>query len=357
MPTKRDLGIGYLLGTGLGLIVSLVGYLLLIQEGFVETLLGAATAAVLAATLVVIGVWLHGSELSESVVWRVAQYSSLGLSIPVAAGVLITVVGISPPLAYLFPSLFINTIAAGAVIGLLLGTVSELRKEHRTALALNRRNRVLNRVLRHNLRNDMSVIMGYLDLLEEGTGADAEEAGRVIRDRIDEIVDLSEAARRIEDVEDPEATGPVDVAALVEGRAEIYADRYEGLTVEVDAPDRAMAGVGPLFSAVVDNLLQNAVDHGGVAPSVTITVRTLEDDAVEVSVRDDGPGIPAAEIDALEGTDPDAVHHGSGLGLWLVQWVTESYGGSVSFRESEAGTTVALELPAPSTVDRIVSAA
>ncbi len=65
---------------------------------------------------------------------------------------------------------------------------------------------------------------------------------------------------------------------------------------------------------------------------------TRDGEAVHLSVADDGPGIPPAEIDVVTGeTDITQLTHGSGLGLWLVNWMIDSYGGSVSFARSAIG--------------------
>ena len=359
--TKRDLGIGYLLGTGMGLIASLLGYLLLAGEPLVNTAIAVGSAVVLSASLVYIGYWLYGSELSGDLVWRVAQYSSVGLSVPVAVGVLLTVVGVRPGLAYLFPSLFINTIAAGAVIGLLLGSVRELRREHRLATKLNQRNSVLNRVLRHNLRNDTSVILGYLDTLRElPEGEAADEAYRIIVERVEELIELSESARRIERIDQGAGGGPVDLVSLVEERVAVYGSTDEDVDFELELPEEAWASVGPLCKSAIDNVIENAIQHTTLRPSVRIAVGPTRDgeDVIQVVVADEGPGIPVDEIQALNGSAESQLHHGSGLGLWVAKWVAESYGGEIRFDETvDGGSVVTLEFPAATKVDRLFGTA
>jgi signal transduction histidine kinase len=345
----------------MGLIASLFGYLVLAGEPVANTAIAVGSAIVLSGALVYVGYWLYGSELSGELVWRVAQYSSVGLSVPVAVGVLLTVVGVRPALAYLFPSLFINTIAAGAVIGLLLGSVRELRREHRMATKLNQRNSVLNRVLRHNLRNDTSVILGYLDTLREiPEGEEADEAYRTIVDRVEELIDLSESARRIEHIDEGSEGGPIDLAALVEERAEIFGATDEDVSFELELPDEAWAGVGPLCKSAIDNLIENSIEHTAGEATVRIAVGPTRGNGntIEVAVADDGPGIPVDEVRALHGSAESQLHHGSGLGLWVAKWVTESYGGEIRFDEhEEGGSVVTLELPAASRVDRLLGTA
>nr|WP_245742125.1 ATP-binding protein [Natrinema salaciae] len=72
-------------------------------------------------------------------------------------------------------------------------------------------------------------------------------------------------------------------------------------------------------------------------------------------VADDGPGIPPAETDVVTGeTDVTQLTHSSGLGLWLVRWVVDSYDGSVSVSESPPGGSrveIALEAAPPASTD------
>jgi signal transduction histidine kinase len=67
---------------------------------------------------------------------------------------------------------------------------------------------------------------------------------------------------------------------------------------------------------------------------------------VRLTVADDGPGIPKAEIEVIEEGQETPLEHASGLGLWLVQHVVEQSGGDVEF-EVEDGTRVHLTLPQP----------
>ncbi|MFB6124675.1 MAG: ATP-binding protein [Halanaeroarchaeum sp.] len=76
--------------------------------------------------------------------------------------------------------------------------------------------------------------------------------------------------------------------------------------------------VNGLVPVAVDELLDNAVEHGGGA---TVTVeRTARRGTpwVEVVVEDRGPGIPEQERTVLEDGEESPLMHGEGLGLWLV---------------------------------------
>ena len=210
-----------------------------------------------------------------------------------------------------------------------------------------RRLEVLNRVLRHNLRNDLTVVLGLADELHERTDDEGhrELLGR-LRRKAEQIASLSDRAREIERSvrrEDSDTT-PLDVAEAVESVAMQYAAQYE-LPVDISVPETRVEAADGRLRRVVGELLENSLDHAGERPTVTVEVDPAPE-TVSVTVTDDGPGIPDQELDVLTGTEPiTQLSHGSGLGLWLVIWVTESYGGTVRFENTADGASVTLTLP------------
>lgn len=89
------------------------------------------------------------------------------------------------------------------------------------------------------------------------------------------------------------------------------------------------AGEGDLLFVVFNNLIGNAVKHGG--PGIEIAVRVEEqDDEVLVRVEDTGPGVPDDEKEAIfRRYEKRKRGVGQGLGLYLVQILVERYGGRV----------------------------
>ncbi|OAQ52201.1 hypothetical protein HTG_11310 [Natrinema mahii] len=212
---------------------------------------------------------------------------------------------------------------------------------------------VLNRVLRHNLRNDLTVVIGYAELLRERLDdPELAAAADTLRETATDLADTSEKTRAIQYALDRDGDlEPIDVAATV-------TETIEGLdpddaTISVSTADDPSAWADPGLGLVVENLVENAIRHAGPEPTVEVSV-AREDCRVRLAVADDGPGIPPAEIDVVTGeTDITQLTHSSGLGLWLVRWMVDNYGGSVSFRESALGGSrveIALE-PAPSPAD------
>ncbi len=212
---------------------------------------------------------------------------------------------------------------------------------------------VLNRVLRHTLRNDLTVVVGYAELLRERLDdPELAAAADTLRETAADLAGTSEKTRAIQYALDRDGDlEPIDVAAVATETVEGIDPDDATLTVSTAGDPSAWADPG--LGLVVENLVENAIRHAGPAPTVEVAV-AHEDCQVTLAVADDGPGIPPAEIDVVTGeTDITQLTHSSGLGLWLVRWMVDNYGGSVSFAESDLGGSrveIALE-PAPSPSD------
>jgi signal transduction histidine kinase len=248
----------------------------------------------------------------------------------------------------------LNATTGGAAGGALVGVYDErasrvaanLRRERRRAGLLNQRLRVLNRVLRHDLRNDMNVVQGYASLLEADDDLEVAARAETIRRTAEELTSLGERARHLERLlGDETAEERTDLAAVVERRLDAFEREYPHAQVRVDVPDRAPVGPVPLVGVVVDVLVENAVVHNDRdEPMVSVDVRTGEDRVV-LRVADDGPGIPESERAVFESGTETPLRHSEGLGLWVVEWAVDEAGGRLALRDRSVGTVVVVALP------------
>ncbi len=207
--------------------------------------------------------------------------------------------------------------------------------------------RVVDRVLRHNLRNELTVIRGIADRLRETEERGVTEAAAEIVDGVDGLLTTSEKSRDITRVlsERPE-TRPVDVAALVRRVADSAATEHPQARIEVTGPEGAVASATRFIDRAVAELVENAIVHSDrESPTVELAV-SADEDGVELAVVDDGPGIPEMDRDVLEsGREVGDLYHGSGLGLWMVYWVVHRSGGSIAVDDARPrGSTVTLSL-------------
>jgi PAS domain S-box-containing protein len=206
---------------------------------------------------------------------------------------------------------------------------------------------VINRVLRHNLRNEMTVINGYAEMLEESLDGDDEEKAAEILDTSDRLLDLTESARKIEANRGrtPELSA-TDVVPIVEDTVSELRARYPEASVTVDAPETAVAETNERLEMALEELLDNAAKHGGDPPAVDVEVR-ITDLRVEIVVGDNGSGLPEIERQVLESSTETQLAHGEGLGLWLAYWVVTRIDGELDATVSSYGTAVTVRLPRP----------
>lgn len=202
---------------------------------------------------------------------------------------------------------------------------------------------VLNRVLRHNLRNDMTVIRGRLEQLRDQVEDDTH--GEIATRKIDDLLRLSQKARELERIVGEEHDrAPTNVADLVDTVVQRAAMEFPSASFTVDTPDDITAPVLPSFQQALEELVENAARHAGATPAVTVTVEYVPN-AVEVSIADDGPGLSEQEREVLRTGEETALIHDSGLGLWLVHLIVSSHDGTVSATVTDAGTEMTLSIP------------
>jgi len=211
--------------------------------------------------------------------------------------------------------------------------------------------KVLDRLLRHNLRNDLGVVIGRAEnVLERSDDPELREEASALVDAANGLIDLSDTAKRIRRIiEQPETPrSAVDVEPLFERVAADARDRFPDATIGVDvAGDLAVLATSDLRLAISE-LVENAVVHGGDEPGVELRAEPFEpapESWVDLLVVDNGPGIPETERAAVTGDrDITQLQHGSGLGLWLVRWAVESVGGDLGFERRNGRTVVRIRL-------------
>lgn len=209
---------------------------------------------------------------------------------------------------------------------------------------------VLNRVLRHNLRNNLNVVQSYLDLVDERIDdEDVLDMLGTARTQTSSVVALAEKARRADQAfrTDAARRTEIDVDEMLDRIVTQTADSGDAVDVAVPA-DLRLSAVPEILEVVFYNLIENALEHTDADPSVEIELLETDPAAgtATFAISDNGPGIPDHERAIIERGEETPLEHGSGLGLWLVRWGVTSLGGDISFETPEdGGTTVVVELP------------
>jgi signal transduction histidine kinase len=210
---------------------------------------------------------------------------------------------------------------------------------------------VAQRILRHNLRNDMTVIHGAADYLVDETSGEAQQAATRIYQTANEIIDLSEKTHTMARMETSvtEDRTPQNIHQQLLPIIEDFEARFPAVEIEHDLPESLAVSLHDemFLLTPVENLIENAIEHNE-GPETWVGVRAeSHGHRVRIIVEDNGPKIPAVEQRMLEQEAGDALNHGTGLGLWLTYWSVTTVGGEMDFAYTpRTGNTVTIELPA-----------
>jgi len=210
---------------------------------------------------------------------------------------------------------------------------------------------VLNRVLRHNLRNRMSSIIGRAELLADG-GVERDDVAEDILTAADDLVTLGERAREVEEMMavSPQQETEAGVNLVVRSIVEEVGATYPEVGIRTNVDEDLTVPVDPrILEPVLHNVVENAAEHNdAVTPEVSVEA-TVDDDRpefVRLTVGDNGPGIPDAERAVIRDAEESPLEHGSGLGLWAVSWGVTRIGGDLSIEgNSPRGTRVTIWIP------------
>ena len=201
---------------------------------------------------------------------------------------------------------------------------------------------VLNRILRHNVRNDLDAVLAHTDRIGD------DEVRTSIEGIVDGTVRLSAKAREAEEamtaVTEPPET--VDLAAVAMSVADRFRSGEHAGDIAVSSTELEIVSHRSVVRRILDELVENALEHtDSDAPSVRITVRPGPDGAAELVVADDGPGLPDWEQEILAAGTETQLKHGRGIGLWFVRWAVTQLGGELELDENDpTGSVVTVRL-------------
>jgi PAS domain S-box-containing protein len=199
---------------------------------------------------------------------------------------------------------------------------------------------VFNRILRHNLRNQVDVIRSHAEVLaDQGTD---DHADRIIA-AVDELAAMGTRARQTDRIMSMgEAPCVVDLSEVLHETIEEMAPGHDDVRVTTESPERPVLTTSEdAVSIAVENTVENALDHA--ASAVTVAIEDA-DGGYRVVVDDDGPGIPKEELVPIETGTETNLRHGRGLGLWQLRWSVDKLNGELSFDTTD-GTTVRITIP------------
>lgn len=209
---------------------------------------------------------------------------------------------------------------------------------------------VLNQVVRHDIRNELQLVLAYAETLADRVDDDNREHLKRVRRSARNAVDITETARDVARImlqTDADLTA-VDLQRVLERELEEVRSAYDHAVVTVEGSIPAVdVRADDMLESALRNVLTNAIEHNDAAvPEVTVSANDA-DDHVTIRVADNGPGIPEDRRDEIFRKGESGLDSaGAGLGLYLVETLLDRYDGTVRVEDNEPeGSVFVLEVP------------
>jgi signal transduction histidine kinase len=221
--------------------------------------------------------------------------------------------------------------------------VTRLERSNRTIEARRRELEIYNSLLRHDLGNDLQMVLGGIELAQMSNGEPRQAAF---------LESTHAAAQRMRSLlhifsmkETELETDIISVLRKIGRRAEIA---FKGLHVSITSTDEVKKNppkYGRLVALAFENLLRNAAQHAGDNPNVNIAISHSKD-TLEIEFADDGPGVNPDIHDVLFKKGATTSQEGKGLGLYLTKTIIESENGSITLIDPDKpGCCFLIRLP------------
>ncbi len=208
--------------------------------------------------------------------------------------------------------------------------ITELKRSQEKIRKMNKQLRFLNRILRHDIANNLTSIIGFLEMYKEN--GDRKYFDRIEK-IIDNCVDLIQKVRNYETMIAEGSLSAVNVRKVLKKVLENI--RGDGVEVELSG-DECEVVADEFVTSVFENIVNNAIQHNTKSKKkVSVEVRCC-DDYVEVRIKDNGPGIPDSVKERIfeEGFIYGLTGR-TGIGLYIVKSLMEKYGGTVKVEDNE----------------------
>lgn len=236
----------------------------------------------------------------------------------------------------------------GAVMGARAGLFA-VESEERLAEAgeLTKLLSINQRVLRHNIRNELSIALGYLDNLEQTTDPDEGTKDiRIIEDHLETLVETSDRTRRMIGIWQTDSTQVFDLADCIQEGVETVQAVGSSASITTALAEGCRVRAHPSLPLAFEEALRNALQHNADDVEIHIRLFPVDDERVRVEIADTGCGIPRAEMDILESYEETPLEHTDGVGLWMIYWIVRKCNGTVEFEDNDPqGTRIRVTLP------------
>jgi signal transduction histidine kinase len=207
---------------------------------------------------------------------------------------------------------------------------------------------VFDRVLRHNIRNDLNLIRGNAEMIDSlGSDKVSEYTEQVIveSDQLLEAVskqrDIMEILRNTPSFEEMNVK---QTFARIQNEVN---ENHSNATITIECSDSITTRTSERLPEAIEELTRNAVIHSEKeTPEITLTCTQTQQET-HIEVTDTNSQIPEMEREVLiKPHERSPLYHGSGLGLWLVKLIVKEAGGNITISENTpTGNNITINIP------------
>jgi PAS domain S-box-containing protein len=248
--------------------------------------------------------------------------------------------------------------------------IDRLKRVENELRELDQRKNEFLATLAHELRNPLAPIRNGLEIMRLGRGnAGMVEQARTMMERqlhqmirlVDDLLDVSRVSRGKIDLRKEKVSLATVLTSAVETAKPLVDQNSQTLSIDIPDEPITLDGDATRLAQVFANLLNNAAKYTDKGGRITIAVRPIEG-AVEVSIRDNGIGIPPDMLESVFGIftqverSLEKARGGLGIGLSIARRLIEMHGGTVVARSEGPGTGSEFLVTLP-TIDALPSSA
>jgi methyl-accepting chemotaxis protein len=213
---------------------------------------------------------------------------------------------------------------------------------------------VLNRILRHNVRNEVNIITGRAELAASRIDNEAAQADlEAVQNAAWELSTISSRTQRIKQLLAEENTEPepLDLDNIASKLARVDADTPCADVEFHDETNGVAVQATPTCPTAVADVVHQIATHneGEVHVDVTVTVTDAGTDEEKVVLRidDDADGLPELDVQAVNAGEETPLNHAEGLALWCLEWTVTKSDGELHVAPED--TTLKIKLSTAST--------
>ncbi|MGB9934041.1 MEDS domain-containing protein [Haloarcula amylolytica] len=235
---------------------------------------------------------------------------------------------------YISPSEYTGTERPELNARLMLEQMYDLTQARRDIEQRDQRLTVLNRVLRHNISNDLTVISGTLEALAKKVDLDAAMQERVHAaiQHCDKVAGMSDKARYIRQTIGQSRTEQTELGPVIDRAIDQLQIDYPDVNVTISGPCDMDVFIDENFDIAVHEILMALILLQENNPeTVSLTISTPRSDTATLVFHAAGVVIPEQTQKAIQQGYETQLEHGYDIGLWLVKWIVENAYGSLSF--------------------------